>query len=153
MPEESKDSGGQQSGGQGDGGEYAFRNLVFEGGGVKGIAYVGALGVLKEKGVLKNIQRVGGTSAGAINGLLVGLGYTVTEMKEILFKLDFTNFLDDDWGIVRDTKRLVEKYGWYKGNFFHQWIGNRLKEKAGDADATFKELREKRFSGYVFLWR
>ena len=43
---------------------YQFRNLVFEGGGVKGIAYVGAMDVLQKNGVLKNIQRVGGTSAG-----------------------------------------------------------------------------------------
>lgn len=55
---------------------YHFRNLVFEGGGVKGIAYVGAMEVLEEKGILKNITRVGGTSAGAINALLAGLNYT-----------------------------------------------------------------------------
>ena len=30
---------------------YHFRNLVFEGGGVKGIAYVGAMQVLKEEGI------------------------------------------------------------------------------------------------------
>jgi NTE family protein len=42
---------------------YHFCNLVLEGGGVKGIAYVGALQVLEEKGILSKIQRVGGTSA------------------------------------------------------------------------------------------
>ena len=41
---------------------YPFRNLVFEGGGVKGIAYVGAMTVLEKEGILKNIVRVGGTS-------------------------------------------------------------------------------------------
>ncbi len=46
---------------------------MFEGGGVKGIAYVGALDVLKAKEILKNIERVGGTSAGAINAILLGL--------------------------------------------------------------------------------
>ena len=46
---------------------YPFKNLVFEGGGVKGIAYAGAMKVLEKKGILKNIVRVGGTSAGAIN--------------------------------------------------------------------------------------
>jgi NTE family protein len=34
---------------------YHFRNLVFEGGRVKGIAYVGATGVLKKKGILEAI--------------------------------------------------------------------------------------------------
>ncbi|SVD03251.1 uncharacterized protein METZ01_LOCUS356105 [marine metagenome] len=46
---------------------YPFRNLVFEGGGVKGIAYSGALAVLEEHGILPQIRRVGGASACGIN--------------------------------------------------------------------------------------
>ena len=101
---------------------YHFRNLVFEGGGVKGIAYVGAMKVLEEKNILPKIQRVGGTSAGAINAALVALGFTNAEQRDILWKLDFKNFLDDSWGVFRDTERLINKFGWYKGDFFHQWI-------------------------------
>lgn len=56
---------------------YHFRNLVFEGGGVKGIAYVCALQVLDAKGILHDIRRVGGTSAGAINAVLLGLNFSV----------------------------------------------------------------------------
>ena len=36
---------------------YHFKNLVFEGGGVKGIAYVGAMEVLDREGILNNIER------------------------------------------------------------------------------------------------
>ena len=54
---------------------YHFRNLVLECGGVKGIAYVGALQVLEEKGILPDILRVGGTSAGAINAVMLGLNH------------------------------------------------------------------------------
>jgi len=50
---------------------YHFRNLVFEGGGVKGIAYIGALEVLDKKGIMSDIQRFGGTSAGAINTVVL----------------------------------------------------------------------------------
>jgi len=56
-----------------------FRNLVFEGGGVKGIAYVGAMEVLEEKGILGDVRRVGGTSAGAINAVLLAAGYSNDE--------------------------------------------------------------------------
>jgi len=52
-----------------------FRNLVFEGGGVKGIAYVGTMQVLAQRGALTDIRRVGGTSAGAINALILALGF------------------------------------------------------------------------------
>ena len=42
-----------------------FKNLVFEGGGVKGIAYAGALQVLEQQTIMPDIKRVAGTSAGA----------------------------------------------------------------------------------------
>ncbi len=120
--------------------EYHFRNLVFEGGGVKGIAYVGALEVLESKGILQNINRVGGTSAGAINALLLGLNYSPAETKNILSKLNFKNFLDDSWGVVRDTNRLVNEFGWYKGDFFRRWIAKHIKKKTNNSESTFKEV-------------
>jgi NTE family protein len=119
---------------------YPFRNLVFEGGGVKGIAYVGALAILEERGILPQITRIGGTSAGAINAVLLGVGYTRDEMLQILLDLDFSGFLDDDWGIVRDTARVLREYGWYKGDFFHNWIGSLIEKKVGNAHATFNDL-------------
>ena len=98
--------------------DYPFRNLVFEGGGVKGIAYCGALGVLDERGILSRIRRVGGASAGAINATLLALGCTVDEVREVLSRLDFNKFKDDDFGIIRDAKRLLRNFSWHKGYFF-----------------------------------
>ena len=83
---------------------YPFRNLIFEGGGVKGIAYVGALQELEKHKILKNIKRVGGTSAGAINAVLLALDYSLEDTRKILSELNFNNFMDDSWGLVRDTK-------------------------------------------------
>jgi len=121
---------------------YDFRNLVFEGGGVKGIAYVGAMQVLEEEGILSDIRRVGGTSAGAINATLFALGFTNMETRNVLKKLDFNNFMDDSRGMIRDTKRLLERFGWYKGDFFHEWISEHIKKKLGDPNATFQNLKE-----------
>lgn len=119
---------------------YQFKNLIFEGGGVKGIAYVGALELLRQKKVMQKIRRVGGTSAGAINALLVGLGYSVDEMKDVLWNLDFTSFLDDSWGLIRDTDRLLKDFGWYRGEFFRNWIGEIVAAKTGNHEATFEEI-------------
>lgn len=119
---------------------YHFRNLVFEGGGVKGIAYVGAMEVLDQKGVLPQIKRVGGTSAGAINALLLGLNYSPAETKQIISTLDFTNFIDDSWGVVRDTNRLINEFGWYKGDYFRHWVGELIAAKTGNSEATFAEV-------------
>ena len=116
--------------------KYMFRNLIFEGGGVKGIAYAGALEVLKEYGILNDIVRVGGTSAGAIIGLLlVGLNYDPDEIVEILSRLDFRNFLDDTWGVIRDTERLITQCGWYKGDYCRNWLSDIIAAKSGTPNA------------------
>lgn len=124
-------------------GKYHFKNLVFEGGGVKGIAYVGALDELKEREILGSIERVGGTSAGAINAVLLATGHSLEETREILSELDFNNFMDDSWGVLRDSKRLLERYGWYKGKFFREWMGDLIKDKTGDPNSTFKDIHKK----------
>ena len=129
--------------------EYHFRNLVFEGGGVKGIAYVGAMEVLLAKGIIQNIIRVGGTSAGAINALLLGLNYTPEETKKILSKLNFKNFLDDSWGVVRDTNRFIKEFGWYKGDYFRNWISDLIRKKTKNSEATFHDVyQQKQHSGF-----
>ncbi|MBW1820316.1 MAG: patatin-like phospholipase family protein [Deltaproteobacteria bacterium] len=129
---------------------YQFKNLIFEGGGVKGVAYAGAIKVLEEKGIMSSIVRVGGTSAGAINAVLVGLGYTSAQTLEIMNKLNFKKFMDDDFGVFRDIDRLLNEFGWHKGAFFRKWISKLIKKKTGNPDATFAEVqkhkKEKGFS-------
>lgn len=120
--------------------DYFFQNLVFEGGGVKGIAYIGALEVLQEKGIYPNITRLAGTSAGAIVAVLLGVGYTIEEIKKIMWNLDFKNFMDDSWGVIKDSKRLIKDFGWYKGDFFRSWIGGLIAKKMGNSEATFDDL-------------
>ena len=121
--------------------KYPFRNLVFEGGGVKGIAYVGAMKVFEKEKILKNINRVGGTSAGSINAVLFAAGFSNQQTLNILNKLDFNDFKDDSWGALRDMKRLKNEYGWYRGDFFKDWIGDLLKKKTGSSNITFKALQ------------
>ena len=119
-----------------------FRNLVFEGGGVRGIAYVGAMQVMSQREILKDIARVGGTSAGAINALIFALGYDIQEQRDILKSTDFRKFMDDSFGVIRDIRRLAKSYGYYKGDFFSGWIGGLIKQRLGNEQATFKDLQD-----------
>ncbi|WP_243633290.1 patatin-like phospholipase family protein [Paenibacillus xerothermodurans] len=93
---------------------YPFRNLVFEGGGVKGIAYAGALEVLKDEGILENIRRTGGSSAGAIIALLIGLNYSVDQIKVTLERMNLTDFMDEDIASVQidNMYQLIKNFGW-----------------------------------------
>ena len=61
--------------------------LVMKGGGVKGIAYVGALEVLEE--YVYRFNHFVGTSAGAITGALLAVGYKPGELGSILEKTNF----------------------------------------------------------------
>ena len=57
-------------------------DLVFEGGGAKGMVFVGACDVFFQRGHAFN--RLLGTSAGAITAALLAAGYTTDEMREAL---------------------------------------------------------------------
>ena len=80
-----------------------FRNLIFEGGGIKGIAYIGALEILSQRGHLDHLTRVGGTSAGAINALILAVGYSIREQQLILESTNFKDFMDSSFGLIRDN--------------------------------------------------
>lgn len=117
-----------------------YRNLVFEGGGVRGIAYAGALTALEQRGTLRQIERVGGTSVGAITALLVALNYSADEMKTILDGLNVGQFNDGRWFFVGGFSRMSRHYGWYRGERFERWLEGLIARKTGNPRLTFAEL-------------
>ncbi len=112
-----------------------------EGGGVRGLAYSGALEILEQKGILKNIDRVAGSSAGAIAGLMVSLGYNSKEIDSILQRLKIQEF-NDGKDIFGKIKRVKKEYGLYKGNEFEKWLGLLIQQKTGSPNTTFNELHQ-----------
>jgi len=118
---------------------YLYKNLILEGGGIRGLAYPGAIKVLEEKGIIKNIERVAGTSAGAITALMIGLDYTSYEMDSVFRSLKIQQF-NDGKNIFGKIHRLKKEYGIFKGEKFEVWLGNLIKFKTGNANTTFAEL-------------
>ena len=114
-------------------------DLVFEGGGVKGIGLAGAYSVLEEQGW--TFSNVAGTSAGAITAALVAAGYTAAELKEEVLALDFAAFQDEGWEekvpIFDRTVSILKDLGIYEGNFFEQWMAEKLAAKGVE---TFGDL-------------
>jgi NTE family protein len=117
-----------------------FRNLVFEGGGVKAVAYAGAVSVLEEEGILQETRRVAGTSGGAISAALLASGADSEALEETIGGTDFRAFMDDSLGVIRDTARLLQDYGWCKGDAFSEWMREQIKRITGEADLTFGAL-------------
>ena len=130
---------------------YNFKNLVFEGGGVKGIAYGGALEVLNNMNLVAAIERVAGTSAGAINAAMLALGYTSAEVSKIIAETNFKDF--EDGNVFSEVVGVTQKYGWYKGDKFKDWMGKYIKAKTGSANTTFAQLAKlPRTSGFKQLY-
>jgi NTE family protein len=104
-----------------------FADLVLEGGGVKGIALVGAISVLEERGY--EFRRVAGTSAGAIVGSLVAAGAGAGELEEIMRGVDYRRFQDGPrWRglLAGKAAALVFGQGIYDGQFVKDWLGGHL---------------------------
>ncbi len=118
-----------------------IRNLVMEGGGVKGIAYGGALLELEKRGILKNITRTAGTSAGAIQACLLALGYSPTEIIKIISETPVESF-NDDGTFVKATKRMFSEFGWFKGDSFLQKLESVIYQRTGNSDLTFGQLHK-----------
>lgn len=116
--------------------------LCCEGGGVTGIAAAGAAFALEQAGELNELKGAAGTSAGAILAVLLQLGYSAMEINEELGAIDFSDFMDDDFGVVRDTARFFNSYGYYKGDFFREWLESLLRKKGYPVDVTFEEVKE-----------
>ena len=117
-----------------------YRNLVMEGGGIRGIAYGGALLELEQRGVLAGLTRVGGTSAGAIQAALLAVGYSAQESIEVVNATPVQRLNDGRGIFFGGTHRLVKEYGWYRGDEFSTYLGELVARKTQNAHLTLGEL-------------
>lgn len=133
-----------------------YRNLVFKGGGVRGIAYMGALEVLDEYRIVENIERVAGTSAGAIGAALLSFRLSVPETKNLFNSLDLTKIPQSATKVKRFKRprfaeeesylRFITKYGWYSSEYFYHWLESIIADQCdGNGRATFADFQDRGF--------
>jgi NTE family protein len=120
---------------------------VFSGGGIKGLAFAGAL-VATEKAGYRDWHELAGTSAGAITAMALASGYDAQRLTETLNAFDFGLIADYGspihlFGAVRD---LIFHESIVKGDELTNWIEELLDGSpvAGiDRTTTFGELEQK----------
>ena len=117
-----------------------YKYLVFSGGGIKGLAYCGAIEVLESYGILKNIKGYAASSAGTIIAALLAVGYTPKELKSMINDVNFNDIVDDKWGVIRDTINIVKDYGLAPGNYLINMLGEFIEKKTGKKDYTIDDL-------------
>jgi NTE family protein len=101
---------------------------VFSGGGVKGIAIIGAIKALEDKGFL--FKRVAGTSAGSIIAALLAAGYNSDEIFKMMDEINLKDFLDPRRTLLPAPFGkwilLYWRLGLYKGNVLEGWMAEKL---------------------------
>ncbi|WP_437751914.1 patatin-like phospholipase family protein [Sorangium sp. So ce1389] len=129
-------------------------DFVLEGGGVKGIALVGAISAIHDQLEQRDEyrarftlegSRAAGTSAGAVIAALLVAGYTPAEIRRIIAGPEIARLADTTWlgriplvGRPLDiTVGLLTELGAYKGDYFLQYLRGLLLDKG---ISTFKDL-------------
>lgn len=112
---------------------------VFSGGGMKAIAFAGAIQVLEGRGF--RFGDVAGTSAGAIVAALLASGYNSREIRKLLEATEFVNLLDQSRSFVFFPLwkwiKIYWKMGLYSGDALEKWLQKVLLQKG---IRTFQDL-------------
>jgi NTE family protein len=119
-----------------------YRNLVMRGGGIRGIAYGGALQELEQRGVLAGLVRVGGTSAGAIQAALLAVGYSPAAIIEVVNNTPVQQLNDGRFIFFGGGNRLLRQYGWYRGDQFTKYLCELVGRQTQRPNLTLGELHE-----------
>jgi len=116
-------------------------DCVFSGGGVKAYAFLGALDSIHEKNI--KIERVAGTSAGAIMASFVASGFNRTEIEQLLIESNLKKFLDPPFlsEKIPFAKWLLLYFqmGLYRGEQLENWLHRLFLEKGIE---TFQDIKE-----------
>jgi NTE family protein len=106
-------------------------DAVFEGGGARGIAFVGAIQAMEEEQV--EWQGIAGTSAGAVIAALLASGYKSYEIRKLLSELDFSKLRGRTFmnriPIIGSLLELMFNLGIYKNDYLEAWVDALLLEK------------------------
>jgi NTE family protein len=111
-------------------------DAVFQGGGVKGLALVGALAEFGDRvrhpdSYVENWVNVAGTSAGAIVAAYLACGHSVEETVALVHDTPFADFCD--WGsggeIIGGALNLIGHHGLARGEVFHRWFRDKTESR------------------------
>lgn len=117
-----------------------IKNMVFEGGGVKGSAYAGAIEVFCQQAHYENVKALAGASAGSITASILASGAGHQGLLESVEQTNFQDFVTDEWGALGDVERMLKHYGIHTGNGLVDILRGVLNKGTGNPDITFQQL-------------
>jgi predicted acylesterase/phospholipase RssA len=113
---------------------WNFSALVLSGGGVRGIATLGALILLQEHGCLEHVNVYSGTSIGALLAALLSIGYEPDELNKEIWDINLNDLRSVDlWNFLNN-------FGLDTGNKITDTLKDLFRKKNINKDITFGEL-------------
>jgi NTE family protein len=104
---------------------------------MRGLAHIGALEVLQERGLLKAVKEYIGISAGSFCAFAVCIGCTLSELRTVSALLDFSLMQS----LTPETAfKFLDTFGFDSGENMDKLLTVLLKSKALSPDLTFGEL-------------
>lgn len=117
-----------------------IESLCFEGGSIRSYSYIGAIEVLYEKDLIKDIKNFVGSSSGSIFAALLAIGYT---QRDFEFIKKIFSFSDLKSGCCLSSfYNVIKKYGLHPSSYLESKFRMILNYKI-DPDTTLKQLFEK----------
>ena len=114
-----------------------FDKIVVSGGGIKGIAIIGAIEQFSKYFLLDKIDTYVASSVGSLISLMIIIGYSFDELRDLFIGLDFT--------IFRKLKfsEFFEKYGLDDGSKMINLIKAMMILKKYDPNISFLDFKNK----------
>lgn len=137
---------------------YYCADAIFEGGGVRGVALLGALRCCEDLGI--QWKKLAGTSAGSLTAAFLAANFAIDKLEEILSTIDYDGILSektspfifngdpsDDlqaplWMII--SLMLTQQLGQYSSDPFRDWIAKTIKPRGIETFADVKRLDPQR---------
>jgi len=125
------------------------RRLLFSGGGVRVLSYLGALQVLQEHTLLDHVREFCGVSAGALIALMLALGYSFSVLERFCLEYDFSELGHVEPEALLDS---IDHFGVNTGETLRKLIQKVLQHKGFGPDTTFQELAESGKAASLRIW-
>jgi NTE family protein len=132
-------------------GERERADAVFEGGGVKGIAFAGAIAAAERDAGVKEWVNLAGTSAGSIVSALLVAGYDAAGLQKILADAKYSRFADTGFGgmwLGGLFSAIIRRRGMAPGRYFKEWMSEQLAasplaRELGKTELTFGDVKRR----------
>lgn len=119
---------------------FPFENIVIEGSSSNISLVVGAYDVLWKGKIIQNIKKFAGASSGSFIAACGAIKMDSDTLKNEIMEIDGEKFKDGDFGIIRDTIRFFNNFGFYRGDKLEEWIEDVLCRQTGISKLTFEDI-------------